>query len=245
MLTLTTNATSDTASGIFGGFPVSTSDPTITIGNSANGNKVTLTLASGATKGTATGTVGSLPSGCSGAACGNITITNSSTGNTLTLTTTAAQASASETFTTTGCTNGTNCGPTAGQTFTITNGSNSLIVTAVASGGSTTGCGLATNPKNASFTLSTTANTDATRLNTVINTAGCGSFVGVSSAAPGSGVVNITALNPGTSGNSITLTSSFSNFNPTSPLSGGTDGAPFTGGASSSTIACSNASSPT
>src|SRR5206468_1253750 len=84
--------------------------------------------------------------------------------------------------------------------------------------------GLATNPKNASFTLSGTVNTDATRLNSVINTSGCGSFVGVSSAAPGSGVVNITALNPGTSGNSITLTNGFSNFTPPSALSGGTDG---------------------
>src|SRR5205823_2172025 len=161
-LTLKTDATAAHETGSFSSPPFSNTALTITHSSPSN----LLTLTTSATTAQAIGTVSGAPTSTTAP---TITVTNSavSPSNVLTLTTNAAQASASETFTSTPCTNGTNCGPTAGQTLTITNGANPVVVTAVASGGSTTGCGLATNPKTASFTLSTTANTDATRLNTV------------------------------------------------------------------------------
>lgn len=103
---------------------------------------------------------------------------------------TATAPSASNSFTT---------APVAGSTLTITTGLGSLALSAAATGtGTCTTTG--TLAYTGSFMRSGTPSTDAARLVTLINTAGCGNLVGVTATNTGtlpSTTFTITAAGPG------------------------------------------------
>jgi hypothetical protein len=161
--------------------------------------------------GSQTGTV----SGAVSTAAGQtITITNTADASSITLTATPTVASATGTF---------SGEPTAGQLLTITNGASSIQLSDATSG--TGGCTSGASPRTGSFTRSTTTNTNATNLRSLINSGNCGAFVGVTATGTSPAVI-ISATTAGSAGNNITLTHNFSNFSPawsSTALTGGTD----------------------
>jgi len=99
--------------------------------------------------------------------------------------------------------------PANSSTLTVTNGSDSIVLTALTSG-ATNVCTSGASPHTGSFTPSSTLDTNATNLVTLINTANCGAYVGVSASNPTGAEVQITATTSGTGGNSITVKSTSS-----------------------------------
>jgi len=173
-----------------------------------------------------TGTVSGTPTTAQGQ---TITITNGSSNITLTGTPTAA--SATGTF---------SSEPATDSTLTIKGLGNTLILEASTSTSSS--CTFSGGSSTVTFTRSGTLNTNATRLAALINTSGCGSTVGVSASAPGSGEVVITAATAGSAGNSISVQSSSS---PNFEISAWTTATDLSGGLNSMTTGTYFATSST